>query len=56
MLRPKPGKSYNWLPNQVIAGVDTSDPDPEKWTKFGSAHEEAEEKKKHSAPKQSPPA
>lgn len=35
MLRPKPGKTASWLPNQVHCGVDTSDPNPEAWSAFG---------------------
>jgi len=35
MLQPKPKAGQKWLPNQVLVGMDTSDPDPQKWFPFG---------------------
>ena len=34
-LRPKPKRGGAWLPNQVVYGMDTSDPDPANWKEFG---------------------
>lgn len=36
MLKGKARRAQNWLPTQVLYGVDCSDPDPEKWVSFGS--------------------
>ena len=41
-LTPKPKKSQAWIGSQVDYGIDCSDPDPEKWTKFGAKAEEIE--------------
>lgn len=34
-LSNKPHRSYSWLPNQVLYGIDCSDADPGKWKPFG---------------------
>lgn len=39
MLRSKAGKSQRWLANQVWDGMDTSDPDPANWKRFGELAE-----------------
>lgn len=56
MLKNKPGKSAAWLPSQVAYGIDTSDPDPSRWSKFGRLHEEAvaAQASKHGSPKPVP--
>lgn len=51
MLRGKPGKAANWLPTQVFYGIDTSDPEPERWQPFGSIYEQQREVEKHAAVK-----
>jgi hypothetical protein len=38
-LKSKPNKAQAWLPNQVVYGIDCSDPDPEKWAAFGEQAE-----------------
>jgi hypothetical protein len=40
MLRSKQGKAQTWMANQVVYGVDTSDPDPNNWKPFGQLAEE----------------
>lgn len=37
MLKGKARATQNWLPNQVVYGMDTSDSDPKNWKPFGSA-------------------
>jgi len=55
MLRPKQGKTQNWLPQQVAYGMDCSDADPKNWKPFGTVVEKqqavAKSPTKDSAPK-----
>lgn len=59
-LKSKPGRSANWLPSQVLYGIDCSDSDPKKWTAFGTLHEEEEARKakvsQAASAKSAPPA
>lgn len=53
-LKGKPSASQSWLPTQVSYGIDCSDPDPERWTSFGSVDDSekaraAEKADKHGA-------
>lgn len=43
-LLPKPKKGGAWLPNQVYDGLDTSDEDESKWSRFGLLHEREQDK------------
>lgn len=38
-LMGKPRGAQNWLPSQVLAGMDVSDPEPKNWKPFGVAHD-----------------
>lgn len=49
-LTPKSGKTANWLPSQVVYGVDCSDSDPAKWVAFGKVADELAASKARPAP------
>lgn len=44
MLRNKPKAGGRWLQNQVVYGVDVSDQDSSRWTRFGTYVEEQQAK------------
>lgn len=46
-MKGKQRRPNSWLPNQVVYGIDCSDPDPEKWTPFGEAVEAAAREEQH---------
>jgi len=50
-LTPKPKASATWMSNQVLYGIDTSDPDPKNWKAFGLVAEQAEAEKAKKSPK-----
>lgn len=40
-MKGKPQRTQNWLPTQVLYGMDCSDPEPKNWRAFGELAEQA---------------